>query len=866
MCSSGKNKHNMQDVVKKIEDLSKKPSLETFITDLLHEFHKHIRSHVPNFSESAIFVQGTSHILEKQIDLLYKELLKIATRLSEAFNSHEQQVEEKNESRTSTETPLVVPKAKRTRQKKDEPVVSLETSNLYPEQTTNSVVNLEASNNNNNIVSEPDNHKLSIPGIPDEIMQKLNLSDCMLGGPVDEFIDKLDPNDPRYTLFTKLGQEMCKNKDVFTYNNLSLSGISWNALYQIEKVLNNKKENDLIDNHYGRCFDSGIESNLLSQNSESSHCIDGTIEIVNDGGISSAESCYGSMIGSVPPETTIVEGSQNSENDEAVDTSQVDLSENPENATQSSSCTVLQDAENEEATVTSQVDYCVRPENGTESNFSNLIQNSENEETIQVDSSENGNCEQRAETGESATLQNTENGNITTDIISSSVDESVSTKSVHNNLYAGSVVEDTIAENSSCEISGVMQSHEIDKKNNSPPDLPINMFKFSTKLFTKSTLFQLPGEYNCNKKPTNVKDKDTKTTLKRKSTELTSCEKRCKIFSLENFENFWNSAEAQKELPEGEKLIPTNEQQKVTDSQEGEHESDMVEITIEIGNVEDDGTEMEIPDTFIDIKKESLDNPSEWNCGRPITPESGRSSFFSEFEHLDEDEDGPRRDPTLSRADSGIELSAPLTPASIHPDELASRTSENPTLKALKALFPTTFSDPERAQVLKDLYRQPEDSEDYNEWKKFINEKTANETEFDIHKSGTEILNSFPTKVEGETISFHSVVQDKSVGGIAKLFVSALQLANTYNVEIQDDFPNQIRPDAMKLKFLSNDRPHEDLDMFGPSTSSMNNLMNDFFNDSPRNNLFHSTPYTHADPAPIFNKKLTKRRRLDYSQ
>lgn len=45
--------------------------------------------------------------------------------------------------------------------------------------------------------------------------------------------------------------------------------------------------------------------------------------------------------------------------------------------------------------------------------------------------------------------------------------------------------------------------------------------------------------------------------------------------------------------------------------------------------------------------------------------------------------------------------------------------------------------------------------------------------------------------------------------------------ANTYNVEIQDDFPNQLRPDAIKLKFLSNDRPHEDLDMFGPSTSSM---------------------------------------------
>lgn len=654
--------------------------------------------------------------------------------------------------------------------------MSPETSNLYPEQTANSVVNLESSNNNKNIVSEPDNHKLSIPGIPDEIMQKLNLSDCMLGGPVDEFIDKLDPNDPRYSLFTKLGQEMCKNKDVFTYNNLSLSGISWNALYQIEKVLNKKKENDLIENHYDPCFDSGIESNLLSQNSEGSHCTDVTIEIVSDGGISSAESCYGSMIGSVPPEITIAEGSQNSENDEAMDTSLVDLSENPENATQSSSYTVLQDAENEEATITSQIDCCANFENRTESNSSNLIQNSENEEAMQVDASDNGNCEQRAETGESATLENSENVNITTDIISSSVSELVSTKPVQNNSNTVTVVEDIITKKNSCEISGIMQSHEIDKKQKSLPDLPINMFKFSIKLFTKSTLFQLPREYNCNKTPTEVKGKDTNTTLKRKSTELTSSEKRCKKFPLEVFENFWNSAEAQKELPEGEKLILTNEEQKITDSQEEEHESDMLEITIEIENVNDDGTETEISETFTAIKKESLNNSNEWNCGRPITPESGRSSFFSEFEHLDEEEDGQRRDPTLSRADSGIELSAPLTPASIHPDELASRTSENPTLKTLKALFPTTFSDPHRAQVLKDLYRQPEDSNDYNEWKKLINEKTANETEFDIHKGGTEILNSFSTKIVGETISFHSVVQDKPVGDIARLFVCALQL------------------------------------------------------------------------------------------
>lgn len=656
------------------------------------------------------------------------------------------------------------------------------TIDLNPEQTADSL------NNNEIIPSVADTPKFSIPGIPDEIMEKLNLSDCMLGGPIDEFIDKLDPNDPRYSLFTKLGQEMCKNKDMFTYNNLSLSGISWHALYQIEKVLNKKKEKDCDFDECNRVFDSGI-----GQKSDTAHCMDLTVDLVNDGGISSAESCYGSMIGSVPPENTqetnITESLQNSEmdttqvetfvntenatqpssgnvaenfeNEEAMDISPVDSSANPETGTQCSSCDVVENAENEEAINASQIDSSIHPETGT--SCCDVIETTEKEDSMdasQIDASENpengtqfSSCENDSAifTSQPDIAQNLDH-NITTSLVSSSlvVDESESAKPVQDVSNSVTVVGD---------------------KKIPPPDLRINMFKFPIKLFTKSTFFQLPGDLNSNKKSTGAKDKDTSTTLKRKSTELTPSEKRCKTYSLCTFENFWNSAEAQKELPEGEQIQIVEQQEVISIHETGE--ADMFEITIEIENAQDDdGAEIGITD----IRRYSLDNPGEWNCGRPITPESGRSSFYSEFGHMDEDDDGPRRDPTLSRADSGIELSAPLTPASIHPDELASRTSENPTLKTLKALFPTTFSDPERAQVLKDLYRQPEDSEEYNEWKKFIHEKTANETEFDIHKGGSEILDSFPTRVEGETISFQSIVQDKSVGDIARLFVSALQL------------------------------------------------------------------------------------------
>lgn len=64
------------------------------------------------------------------------------------------------------------------------------------------------------------------------------------------------------------------------------------------------------------------------------------------------------------------------------------------------------------------------------------------------------------------------------------------------------------------------------------------------------------------------------------------------------------------------------------------------------------------------------------------------------------------------------------------------------------------------------------------EWKKFIDEKTANETEFNIHEYGSDILDSFSLHAT-DKLNFETIVQDKSVGDISRYFVSTLQLVRT---------------------------------------------------------------------------------------
>lgn len=50
---------------------------------LLNEFHDNLGIHGPNFPQSAIVVQSASHILVKQVDLIYKGLLAVSGNLSE---------------------------------------------------------------------------------------------------------------------------------------------------------------------------------------------------------------------------------------------------------------------------------------------------------------------------------------------------------------------------------------------------------------------------------------------------------------------------------------------------------------------------------------------------------------------------------------------------------------------------------------------------------------------------------------------------------------------------------------------------------------------------------------------------------------
>lgn len=80
----------------------------------------------------------------------------------------------------------------------------------------------------------------------------------------------------------------------------------------------------------------------------------------------------------------------------------------------------------------------------------------------------------------------------------------------------------------------------------------------------------------------------------------------------------------------------------------------------------------------------------------------------SEFDHCDADDNCRDSSVPFSRADSGIGVMEPYSPGSDHQDDLAEceiADEQNDTLKTLKTLFPATFSDPERAEALKALYK-----------------------------------------------------------------------------------------------------------------------------------------------------------------
>lgn len=121
----------------------------------------------------------------------------------------------------------------------------------------------------------------------------------------------------------------------------------------------------------------------------------------------------------------------------------------------------------------------------------------------------------------------------------------------------------------------------------------------------------------------------------------------------------------------------------------------------------------------------------------------------------------------------------------------------------------------------------PEEKETYEsrkrvaEWRAFISPKLRqlDEQEFDIHEYGSRIMDDMEIN---ESRPFADFVDGKSSSEVVRYFVSALQLANTLNVEICGAKPGELSNDTMELKLLSKDRYHEHLrDYQAPSEEGL---------------------------------------------
>ncbi|XP_014671653.1 PREDICTED: condensin-2 complex subunit H2-like [Priapulus caudatus] len=84
---------------------------------------------------------------------------------------------------------------------------------------------------------------------------------------------------------------------------------------------------------------------------------------------------------------------------------------------------------------------------------------------------------------------------------------------------------------------------------------------------------------------------------------------------------------------------------------------------------------------------------------------------------------------------------------------------------------------------------------------------------FDIHKHGSLILDSFShtPSAKVKKVPFKQIVSGKSTYDVCRYFLSALQLANSHNIEISQDAQGADGMDTMAIRLLSRKRIHEDL-------------------------------------------------------
>ncbi|PNF16277.1 hypothetical protein B7P43_G10843 [Cryptotermes secundus] len=101
------------------------------------------------------------------------------------------------------------------------------------------------------------------------------------------------------------------------------------------------------------------------------------------------------------------------------------------------------------------------------------------------------------------------------------------------------------------------------------------------------------------------------------------------------------------------------------------------------------------------------------------------------------------------------------------------------------------------------------------EWEHYIRPKlkvARDRGHFDIHEVGTGILCSFPQSSAKVTLQFEQFAANKPTVDVPRYFLAALQLANTYNIEISQSAPGDLTMDCMEMTLLSPVRHHKALE------------------------------------------------------
>ncbi|CAH0552857.1 unnamed protein product [Brassicogethes aeneus] len=133
--------------------------------------------------------------------------------------------------------------------------------------------------------------------------------------------------------------------------------------------------------------------------------------------------------------------------------------------------------------------------------------------------------------------------------------------------------------------------------------------------------------------------------------------------------------------------------------------------------------------------------------------------------------------------------------------------AEVPELSVEPSTSKTKKKDPNMGPTNEDI---AESRENVKKWKLSIMPqlKALKNAEFDIHKYGSQIME--PLEIN-EVKMFKDIVKEKSSAEVVRYFISSLQLANTYNIEIGGAQKAKLSNDTFKIKLLTKERYHEHL-------------------------------------------------------